>query len=97
MSDISISNDTIQTMGLDSQLTGVESLRDSNSEIGSGINEGGIDTMEQAVAGTEVRSRTEEYFGNGTDFSSTGTDKDIRHAMSSIIDSAIGSIADEIA
>ncbi len=97
MADISISNDTIQSMGLDSQLTGVESIRDTSSEVGSGVNEGGLDTMEQTVAGTEVRSRTEEYFGAGTDFSSTGTDVDVKHAMSSIIDSAMGSIADEIA
>jgi len=97
MADISISNDTIQSMSLDSQLTGVESLQDTSSEISSGVNEGGVDTMEMAVVGTEVRSKTEEYLGNGTDFSSTGTDMDIRQAMSSIIDSAMGSIADEIA
>lgn len=97
MSDINISNDTIQAISIDSQLTGVESLRETSSETGSGVNEGGVDTLEQTVAGMEVRSRTEEYFGVGTDFSSTGTDKDVRHAMSSIIDSAIGSIADEIA
>jgi hypothetical protein len=97
MSDISISTDTIQSMSLDSQLTGVESLNDTSSEIGSGVNEGGVDTMEMAVVGTEVRSKTEEYSGSGPDFSSTGTDMDVRQAMSSIIDSAIGSIADEIA
>ncbi|MBG0789381.1 MAG: hypothetical protein H0S80_02670 [Desulfovibrionaceae bacterium] len=97
MSDISISNDTIQSIGLDSQLSGMESLKGAESETGSGVNEGGMDSMEQAVAGTEVRSRTEEYFGAGPDFNSTGTDGDIRHAMSSIIDSAMGSITDEIA
>lgn len=97
MSDISISNDTIQSIGLDSQLSGIESMKSSEAEIGSGVNEGGVDTMEQAVAGTELRSRTEEYFGAGTDFSSTGTDIDVRQAMSSIIDSAMGSITDKIA
>lgn len=96
MSDISISNDTIQSMGLDSQLSGIESLSDTNSEVSSGVNEGGADTMEQAVAGTEIRSKTEEYFGGGTDFSSTGTDMDIKHAMSAVIDSSMGSITDEI-
>lgn len=97
MSDISISNNSIQSMGLDSQLSGIESMKGAESEVGSGVSRGGADSLEQAVAGTELRSRTEEYFGNGTDFSSTGTDVDVRHAMSSIIDSAMGSITDEIA
>ena len=97
MSDISISNDTIQSMGLDSQLPGGESLDNASSEISSGMNEGGGDTLEMTVAGTEVRSRTEEFFGSGTDFSSTGTDVDIQQAVSATLESTIGSIADEIA
>jgi hypothetical protein len=97
MSDISISNDTIQSMSLDSQLTGVESLQDTSSEVSSGMNEGGVDTMEMAVVGTEVRSKTDEYSGSGPDFSSTGTDMDVKQAMSSILESALGGIADEIA
>lgn len=97
MSDISISNDTIQAMGLDSQLSGIESLSDTNSEVSSGVNEGGADTMEQAVAGAEIRSKTEEFFGGGTDLSSTGTDVDIQQAVGSILDASVGSITDEIA
>ena len=97
MSDLSISNDTIQSMALDSQLSGTESSFGTTREISSGMNEGGVDAMEQTVAGTEVRSKTQEFFGNGTDFTSTGTDVDVKHAMSSILDSAMGSITDEIA
>jgi len=97
MSDISISTDTIQSIAMDNLLSGPESVGEDSSIIASGMNKGGIDSMEQAVAGLEVASRTEEFFGSGTDFSSTGTDVDIQQAVSSTLDTGIGSIADEIA
>jgi len=97
MSDISISTDTIQSISMDNLLSGPESVGEDSSIIASGMNKGGIDSMEQAVAGLEVASRTEEFFGSGTDFSSTGTDVDIQQAVSSTLDTGIGSIADEIA
>lgn len=97
MSDISISTDTIQSISLDNQFSGAESINDRSAETGSGYNDGGVDTMEQTVAGTQVVSRTEEYFGAGTDFSSTGTDVDIQKTISAALDSSIGSITDKIA
>ena len=97
MSDISISADTVQTMAMDNLFSAPESLTGSNNEISSGLNTRGIDSMEQAVAGVEVASRTEEFFGSGTDFSSTGTDIDIQQAVVSTADTGIGSITDKIA
>ena len=99
MSDISISMDTIQSISMDNQLLGPESIGDSSDEIGSGINPtGGMDNREQTVAGLEVVSRTEDYLGTGTDFSSTGTDVDIQQTMHQLAaETGIGSIADKIA
>jgi hypothetical protein len=99
MSDISISADTVQSMSMDNQLRGPESIRDHSDEIGSGINTvGGMDNREQAVAGLEVASRTEDYLGAGTDFSSTGTDVDIQQTLHQVAaDTGIGTIADKIA
>lgn len=99
MSDISISANTIQSISMDNQLRGPESVRDHHDEIGSGVNTvGGMDGREQTVAGLEVASRTEDYMGAGTDFSSTGTDVDIQQAVQqTAVDSGIGSIADKIA
>ncbi|WP_319544025.1 hypothetical protein [uncultured Pseudodesulfovibrio sp.] len=97
MSDLSISTDTIQSIAMDKMLSGPESVGEQSSIIASGINERGIDSMEQAVAGLEVASRTEEFFGSGTDFSSTGTDIDIQQAVSSTLDTGMGTIADKIA
>ncbi|MEZ7195546.1 hypothetical protein [Pseudodesulfovibrio karagichevae] len=99
MSDISISTDTIQSMSLDSQLLGPESLGNYRDEIGSGVNTvGGPDNREQTVAGLEVTSRTQDYLGAGTDFSSTGTDIDIQQTMHQLAaQTGIGTIADKIA
>ncbi|EGB13634.1 hypothetical protein DND132_0417 [Pseudodesulfovibrio mercurii] len=99
MSDISISTDTVQGMSLGNQLFGPESVRDYNDEIASGINTaGGLDNREQAVAGLEVASRTQDYLGAGTDFSSSGTDIDIQQAVhQAAADTGIGTIADKIA
>ncbi len=96
MSDISISTMTMQSMAFDNQLSGLESIKDSTSEICSGVNQGGLDTMEQTVAGAEVASRTTEFFGVGTDFSSTGTDLDIQQAISSTMANGMGTIADKV-
>lgn len=97
MSDISISNDTVQAIALDNQLSGTEIMSGKANEIQTGLNSGGMDTIEQAVAGNEVSSRTEEYFGAGTDVSSTGTDVDIQTAVHNVLDAGIGSITDKIA
>jgi hypothetical protein len=84
---------------MDNQLLGPESISDYGQEIGSGINPtGGLDNREQTVAGLEVASRTEDYLGAGTDFSSTGTDVDIQQTVHQMaVDTGIGSITDEIA
>jgi len=97
MSDISISADTIQSISLDNQFAGAESINDRSTEIGSGMNEGGLDAMEQTVVGAQVVSRTEEYFGAGTDLTSTGTDIDIQKAVSAALQTSVGSITDKIA
>jgi len=83
-------------MALDNQLAGPESIKETTSEVASGANQGGLDSMEQAVAGAEVASRTTEFFGNGTDFSSTGTDIDIQQAISASITDGMGTIADKV-
>ena len=97
MSDISISTDTVQTMAMDNMYSAPESVNDSNSEISSGLDTRNIGSREQAVAGTEVASRTDDFLGVGTDFGSTGTDVDIQQAVGSVADTGIGSITDKIA
>ena len=97
MSDISISVDTVQSMAFDSQMAGPESIKDTTSEVASGANQGtGMDSMEQTIAGAEVASKTTEFFGNGADLSSTGTDINIQQAISSTMADGMGSIADKI-
>ncbi len=97
MSDISISADTMQSMAFDNQLSGPESIKDTTSEIASGVNQGsGMDSMEQTVAGAEVASRTTDFLGAGPDFSSTGTDIDVQHAISSTMADGMGSITDKV-
>jgi len=96
MSDISISTMTVQSMALGNQLAGPESIKETTSEVASGANKGGMDSLEQAVAGAEVASRTTEFFGSGTDLGSTGTDLDIQQAISSTITEGMGTITDKI-
>lgn len=100
MSDISISAPSPLAMKFDDLASGVETIKDTTSEMGSGLNRGGLDTMEQAVAGVEVASRTEEFLGAGTDFSSTGTDSDIQMASQNAVDQTlsegIGIITDTV-
>lgn len=98
MSDISISADTVQTMSMENLFTGADSIRDTGSESASGINPWGSDSREQTVAGMEVASRTQDYLGAGTDFSSTGTDIDIQQTIqAAAAQTGIGTIADKIA
>ncbi|BCS87111.1 hypothetical protein [Pseudodesulfovibrio sediminis] len=97
MSDISISTNTIQSMAMENQISGPEFIPDQTSEISSGMNSKGLDSMEQAVTGAEVASKTEDFIGAGTDFGSTGTDIDIQQAVNSTLSTGIGSIADTIA
>jgi len=94
MSDISISISTPQAMSLDNQASGAESIGRYSNEIASGFNQGGADNMEMAVAGAEVASRTSEFFGTGTDFSSTGTDNDIQKAVGAALNEGMGTITD---
>lgn len=98
MPELSISTDTVQTMAMDSLFSAPESVRDVSNMIGSGENSHAADQREMAVAGAEVASRTEEFFGAGTDFSSTGTDPDIQQAAHQVAaETGIGSITDRIA
>jgi hypothetical protein len=99
MSDISISTDTIQGMAWDNQSQGPKSIRDHHDEMASGMDASeAIHNREQAVAGLEVASRTEDYIGTGPDFNSTGTDTDIQQAVhAAAADTGIGVITDKIA
>ena len=96
MSDITISNMTMEAMAFDSQLAGPESIKDTTSEIASGINRDGMDTLEMNVAGAEVASKTTEFFGIGPDLSSTGTDFSTQSVISSTLASGMGTIADKL-
>jgi len=97
MSDISISANSMSSMALDNQASGAESIRDTTSTMASGFNQEGLDSQEQAVAGAEVASRTTEFFGSGSDLSSTGTDIDVAQAISTTLSDGQGSITDKIA
>ena len=98
MPDISISTDTAQTMAMDGLFSAPESLKDVSDVIGSGENSHAADQREMTVAGAEVASRTEEFFGSGTDFSSTGTDYDVQQtAHQAAFETGVGSITDKIA
>lgn len=97
MSDISISAMTPQTILMDNAASVPESIKNTTSEIESGVNQGGLDRMEMAVAGVEVASRTEDFFGASADFSSTGTDRDIQQAVATSLAEGIGTITDTIA
>ena len=94
MSDISISTDTMSSMALESQISGAESI--NTNTIMSGANQHGLDSLEQTVAGAEVASRTTEFFGSGTDLSSTGTDIDVAQAINTSLMDGTGSITDKI-
>jgi len=87
----------MSSMALDNQASGAESIRDTTSTMASGFNQEGLDSQEQAVAGAEVASRTTEFFGSGSDLSSTGTDIDVAQAISTTLSDGQGSITDKIA
>lgn len=95
-SDLTISTMTLSAMAMDNQASGAESMINTETAVMSGINEGGIDSMEHAVAGGEVASRTTEFFGNSTDLSSTGTDIDVAQAINTTIMDGNGSITDKV-
>ncbi|WP_319466800.1 hypothetical protein [uncultured Pseudodesulfovibrio sp.] len=97
MSDISMASMSIASAGINDQLAGMESVKDTVSTVMSGLNENGADAMEQTIIGAEVASRTSDYIGSGPDFTSTGTDVDVQQAINSTLMSGIGSIANKIA
>lgn len=96
MSNISISADSINAIAMESQASGAETIRDNSTTVMSSADNRDVDTAELSAIGTETVSRTQDYIGSGTDFSSTGTDVDVQHAVSSAIMSGTGSIADKI-
>lgn len=96
MSDFSISAMSMASKAVDNQMAGVEASSDSYSTVMSGSSNLHSES-EQAIVGTEVSSRTEDYIGAGPDFSSTGTDIDVQQAISTTLESGFGSIADVIA
>ena len=101
MPNISISSDSMAAMASDAQASSASmsslTAKDETSQIMSGENKGGVDSLELAVAGGETASRTTEYFGSGTDFSSTGTDVDIAQAINTTLIDGQGSITDKVA
>ncbi|QJB57756.1 hypothetical protein [Pseudodesulfovibrio sp. zrk46] len=97
MSDFSISAMTMSSMASENQAASFENSVDiASSTIMSGINQEGADSQENAVAGAEVASRTTEFFGNGTDLGSTGTDIDVAQAISSTLLEGTGTITDKV-
>ncbi|MEF2229528.1 MAG: hypothetical protein V3571_01230 [Pseudodesulfovibrio sp.] len=95
MSDFGISVMSMAAQGMENQISGFEASRET---IRTDMSGSGPQHMasEQAIIGTEVVSRTDDYFGAGTDFSSTGTDVDIRTTANNILESGYGSITDTI-
>lgn len=96
MSEISISNNSINAIAMDAAATSAESARESTHTVISGANTNDTNSMELAIVGSDTVSRTQDYIGIGPDLSSTGTDGQIQHAVSSAIMSGTGSIADKI-
>lgn len=100
MSDMTVSNQSIRSMAIDNQARSIES---GSAGIGSDarlLNTPELKSPESErtdVAG-QVASRTDDFFGNGTDLSSTGTDNDIqRGIVTALQETGIGTIADEVA
>lgn len=96
MSDISISNSSISAIAFDSQTAGAESVKQNSHTVASGVDSSTPDPMESTVVGTEAVSRSQDYLGAGPDMSSTGTNENVQHAVSSAIMNGTGSIADKI-
>jgi hypothetical protein len=95
MSGMTISTQSISAL-TENLMRGAESVKDTTSTVLSAVNRGGPDSMEQAVAGAEVASRTSEFFGSGTDLGSTGTDIDTMQAVNNTVMSGKGNVADLI-
>ncbi|WP_147821481.1 hypothetical protein [Salidesulfovibrio onnuriiensis] len=100
MSDISISNQSIQSMMTNAQASSFEDGSASAVLDARTINKPETRSFElekNELAG-QVVSRTQDFFGNGTDLSSTGTDNQIQRAITSALqETGIGTIADKIA
>ena len=93
MSDTGISVMSMAAQRMDNQMSGYETSRETMRTDMSGASPSHMES-EQTIVGTEVVSRTDDYFGAGTDFSSTGTDVDIRTTANNILESGYGSITD---
>jgi len=93
MSGMSISAESVSAL-TENLMRGAETVKETTSTVMSAANRIGPDTADQAVAGVEVASRTSEFFGSGTDFSSTGTDPDTAQAVNNTIMSGRGAVAD---
>lgn len=101
MSNISISVDTMAAMASDMQATSAtissETAMEASHQVMSGENKGGSDGLELVVAGAEVASKNTEFFGSGTDLSSTGTDIDVAQAINTTLIDGQGTITDKVA
>lgn len=96
MSDLSISSNSIAAVAMNSQASGAESISESSHTVASSVENSMPNPMETTVVGTEAVSKTQDYIGAGPDMSSTGTNENIQHAVSSAIMNGTGSIADKI-
>jgi len=96
MSDFSISAMSMASKAVDNQMASIEGAGETVSTVMSGSSNQHKES-EQAIIGSEVSSRTQDYIGTGTDFSSTGTDVDIQQTVNTTLESGFGSIADIIA
>ena len=96
MSDFSISAMSMASKAVDNQMSSIEGAGETVSTVMSGSSDQNKES-EQAIIGTEVSSRTQDYIGSGTDFSSTGTDVDVQQTVNTTLESGFGSIADVIA
>ena len=101
MSNISITVDSMGAMASDAQASSASmaslTAKEESSQVMSGENKGGADGLELTVAGGETASKKTEFFGTGTDFSSTGTDIDIAQAINTTLMDGQGTITDKVA
>ncbi|GEM_PF-1431460 len=100
MSDITISNQSIQSIALDAQASSFEKGAAGIAQDARALTKPELKSIEEGNADVsgQVASRTREFFGSGENVSSTSTDNDMQQAITSAHqESGIGSIADEIA
>lgn len=96
MPDFSISAMSMASKAVDNQMASIEGAGETVSTVMSGSSDQNKES-EQTIIGTEVSSRTQDYIGAGTDFSSTGTDVNVQQAVNTTLESGFGSITDVIA